>query len=64
MEKNLIHSQQTDVILVIVDIHIINLDYLKNRSPHFIELLDGSTEELNKMLVGLDTRTVIPENNK
>ncbi len=41
--------------------HVTNLGYLEDKPPHFTELLNDNTEELNKMLVGLDTAAVIPE---
>lgn len=50
-----------NVTLIIVDIYVTNLGYLKNRSPYFTELPDSVMEKLNKILVGLDTATVIPD---
>ena len=41
--------------------YITNLGYFEDRSPHFTELLDGNMEELNKILVELDTIAIIPE---
>lgn len=50
--------------LVIVDMHVINLGYLEDRPPCFMKLPDGGTKELSRMLVRLDTITVIPEIDK
>ncbi len=47
--------------LIIVGMHIPNLGYLEDGLPHFMELPDSGTEELNRMLVGLNTAVVIPE---
>ena len=47
--------------LITVGMHVTNLGYLKNRSLHFTESLDSNTEELNKILVRLDTAIVILE---
>lgn len=48
---------------VIVGIYVTNLGYLKDKPLYFTELLDGNIEELNKMLIELDTAIVIPETN-
>ena len=53
----------SNAIFIIVDIYIINLGYLENRPLHFMELLDSGTKEFNKILVGLNIATVIPETN-
>ena len=52
-----------DAIFITVGMHIINLGYLKDGSPYFTEFSDSNTEELNRMLVGLDTTTIIPKIN-
>ena len=52
-----------DVTLITIGIYVINLGYLKNRYPYFIEFLNSSIEESNKMLVRLDTIAVILEIN-
>lgn len=44
--------------------YVINLGYLKDGPLRFIELLDGGIKEFNKILVGLNIATVIPETNK
>lgn len=49
---------------VIVDMHVINLGYLEDRSPCFMKLPDGGIKELSRMLVGLDTSIVIPKIDK
>lgn len=49
--------------LIIVGIHVINLDYLEDGSPHLIELPDGSMDKSNKMLVELDIAGIFPETN-
>lgn len=41
--------------------YIINLGYLEYKSLYFIELLDSYMEKLNKILIGLNTITIIPE---
>ena len=41
--------------------HITNLGYLENRSSHFIELSNGNTEELNRILIRLDITAIISE---
>lgn len=50
-----------DVILITVGIHVSNLCYLKDKPCCFTELLNDNIEELNKMLVRLDTAAVIPK---
>ncbi len=50
-----------DTTLITVGMHITNLGYLEDGPPCFTELPDGGTEELNRMLVGLDTAAIIPE---
>ena len=49
--------------LVILNMHVTNLDYLEDGPLCFMELLDGNTEKSNKMLVGLNTAAVIPKSN-
>lgn len=51
------------MILVTVGINVNNLGYLEERSLCFIELSNGGTEELNKILVGIYIAAVIPEND-
>lgn len=46
---------------IMVDIHVINLGYLKKGSLRFTKLSNSGTEESNKMLVGLDIAAVISE---
>lgn len=41
--------------------HFTNLDYLNDGSLHFTELPDGGMKESNKMLIGLNIVTIIPE---
>lgn len=53
----------SDTTFVIVDMYVINLGYLKDRFSYFIELLDNSIQESNRILVGLNTTTDIPETN-
>lgn len=48
---------------VTVRMHITNLGYLEDRPLCFIKLPDGGIEEFNKMLVGLDTATIILESD-
>ena len=50
-----------DAILITVGIYIINLGYLEDKFPCFIEFSDGNIDKLNRMLVGLDTTAIIPE---
>lgn len=52
-----------DTIHLAVDIYVINLNYLENKFPRFMELSNSGTEKSNKMLVGLDTATMIPDND-
>lgn len=47
--------------LVTVGIYVTNLNYLEDGSFCFMELLDGGTEESNRILVELDTAAVILE---
>ncbi len=51
----------SDAILITVGMHFTNLGYLEDGPPRFMEFPNGGTEELNRMLVGLDTTAVIPE---
>lgn len=48
-----------DATLITVGMHVTSLGYLENGSPHFTELPDDSTEESNRMLVGLDIAAII-----
>ena len=50
-----------NITLIIIGMHVTNLDYLENKPFCFTELLNGGIEKLNRMLVRLDTATVIPE---
>ena len=43
--------------------HIINLNYLKDRLFCFTKLLDNGIKELNRILVGLNTIAVILKTN-
>ena len=45
--------------LITIDIYIIKLGYLENGPPCFTKLLDDNKEKLNKILIELDTATVI-----
>lgn len=49
--------------LFLIDIHVINLGYLEDRSSYFTKLLDDSMRELNKLLVRLNTAVIISDNN-
>ena len=49
---------------ITVSMHVISLRYLEDGSLYFTELPDSGTEELNRMLVGLDTTAVIPNIDK
>ena len=53
----------SNMTFVTVCIHITNLSYLEDRSPHFSELLNSGIEELNRILVGLDTAAIISGTN-
>lgn len=53
----------SNVIVVIIRMHITNLGYLKDRPLCFLEFLDSSMEESNRMLVRLDIVAIIPETN-
>ena len=48
-------------ILIIVGIHVTNLVYLEDKTPRFTEFLNCGMEESNKMLVKLNTATIILE---
>lgn len=50
----------SNITLAIVNIHITNLDYLEDKLLCFIKLLNSGIEELNRMLLGLNTSAVIP----
>ena len=49
----------SNAILIIISMHVTNLSYLDDKPPCFTELPDGGTEELKRMLIGLNTATVI-----
>lgn len=51
----------SNAILVIVGMHVTNMDYLKDKSPHFTELSNGSMKELNRLLVRLDIAVLISQ---
>lgn len=53
----------SNISLVIVNMHITNLDYLKNKSLCFIKLLNSNIKELNTILIELDIPTVISKTN-
>lgn len=53
-----------DARFVIVGMHVTNLSYLEDKPSYFTELSESDMEESNKMLVGLDTASVIPETDK
>lgn len=44
---------------ITVNIYITNLDYLEDGLTHFTELLDGNIVDSSRMLISLDTTTVI-----
>lgn len=50
-----------DTIFITIGMHVTNLGYLEDRSPYFTKFSYGSIEELNKILVRLDTVAVIPK---
>lgn len=50
-----------DAILVIVDMNVINLGYLEERSPYFTKLSDDGIEMSNEILLKLDIATIILE---
>lgn len=43
--------------------HIINLNYLENKSFYFTKLLNDNTEKLNKILEKLTNTAAILDNN-
>lgn len=43
--------------------HVINLGYLRNRLPYFIEFLDSNIEKFNRILVRLDNAAGILDND-
>lgn len=53
-----------DGILVTIGIHVIKLGYLEDGSPHFTKLLEGGTEDSNRMLLRLDSAAIILETDK
>lgn len=48
-----------NVTLITVGIHITNLSYLKDKSFCFIKFLNGNIKKSNKILVELNTSTII-----
>lgn len=52
-----------NITLMIISMHITNLDYLEDGPLCFTELFNGDTEESNRILVGLNTTVVILEIN-
>lgn len=48
-----------DVIFIIIDMHVSNLDYLKNKSLSFTKVPDSGIKKSNKMMVGLDITAII-----
>ena len=50
-----------NITLIIIGIYVTSLGYLEDKPLCFINLLNSSIEELNKMLIKLDTATVIPK---
>lgn len=58
--KTLLVDLFSNTTLAIVNMHITNLGYLEDKLFCFTKLLDSGIEELNKMLLGLDTAAVIP----
>lgn len=53
----------SNTILVTFDMCVTNLGYREDGPPHFTKLLNGDTEESNRMLIRLDIAFVIPETN-
>lgn len=51
----------SNIILSTVSMYVTNLGYMKDRPPYFMKLSDSGIKELNKMLVELDTATIISE---
>ncbi len=50
-----------DMTFIIVGMYVINLGYLEDGPFCFTELTNSDIEELNRMLIGLHTTTIIPK---
>lgn len=49
--------------LVNLNLYVNTLGYLERKSPCFVELPNGGTEE-NGQIIGLNTTAIIPKNNQ